>query len=183
MVGTSMLADPRYSQVVLINLGRGKGSALDDLAALYPGLCWLQAGYELFGVEPVIVCDDGPSTAEAIARSVGSRTQLVCDALSVWGESRFTDMLASSDCRILFLGGSWLEEEIFIVALQAAERGYDVRLLSDCVQTRREADRSLAFDRLAIHGVLVATTRQMLLEWAVSVGDPILKQEVQQRLS
>ncbi|MBT1516386.1 hypothetical protein KIP88_38745, partial [Bradyrhizobium sp. SRL28] len=80
-------------------------------------------------------------------------------------------------------GGSWLEEDIFIAALQAAERGYDVRLLSDLIATRVDADRSLALDRLALHGILATTVRQTLLEWAVYLHDPLLMQKVQQLLS
>jgi nicotinamidase-related amidase len=109
--------------------------------------------------------------------------QLDVDVLSIWQDQSFADALASSETRILFLGGGWLEEEIFIAALQGAQRGYDVRLLSDAVVARVEADRPLVFDRLALHGILATTVRQMLLEWAVCLNDPILKKKVQQLLS
>ncbi len=110
-------------------------------------------------------------------------TQLDVDAFSIWRDQRFTDNLASCETGIIFFAGSWLEEEIFIAALQAAERGYDVRLLSDLIAVRTGADRSLVFDRLALHGILATTLRQTLLEWAVCLHNPLLMQKVQQLLS
>ncbi|XIA61990.1 hypothetical protein ACFIOY_20025 [Bradyrhizobium sp. TZ2] len=95
------------------------------------------------------------------------------DAFSIWHDRRFTDNLASPEGGIIFLGGSWLEEEILIAALQAAERGYDVRLLSDVIAAPTETDRSLVFNRLALHGILATTVRQTLLEWAVHLHDPL----------
>ncbi|XIA67547.1 hypothetical protein ACFIOY_19275 [Bradyrhizobium sp. TZ2] len=111
-----------------------------------------------------------------------SMTQLDVDALSIWHDRRFTENLASPETSIIFFGESWLEEEIFIAALQAAERGCDVHLLSDVIAARIETDRSLVFNRLALHGILATTVRQMLLEWAVHLHDPLLTQKVQQLL-
>ena len=68
--------------------------------------------------------------------------------------------------------------EVFIAALEAVRLGYDVRLLADLSVARRDTDRSLVLDRLALHGVLMTTVRQALLEWAVCLDDPDCKQKV-----
>jgi hypothetical protein len=172
-----MLADPRHSRVVLINLTRDERAVSAGLPARHVDLSLLDAGLEIFSVALNVV---GNRDSGKVVRSV---TELGIDALSIWQDPRFTESLASPDTGIIYFGGSWLEEEIFIAAVQGAERGYDVRLLSDLVAARVEADRSLIFNRLALHGILATTVRQTLLEWAVCLADPVLKQKVRQLLS
>ncbi|KRR06442.1 hypothetical protein CQ12_16560 [Bradyrhizobium jicamae] len=137
----------------------------------------------MFAVASTVIGECQPVEIDACQELVHSMMQLDVDALSIWRDRRFTDSLASAKTGIIFYGGSWLEEEIFIAALQATERGYDVRLLSDLIAPRVDADRSLVLDRLALHGVLPTTVRQMLLEWAVCLDDALLKQKVQQLLA
>ncbi|KRR16192.1 MULTISPECIES: hypothetical protein [Bradyrhizobium] len=169
--------------MVLVNLRRGETPASADLAARHVSFSLLQTGLEMFTVASTLIGKCQPFGITGSQQVVHSMTQLDVDALSIWHDRRFTDNLASPETGIIFFGGSWLEEEIFIAALQAAERGYDVRLLSDVIAARVEADRSLVFDRLALHGILGTTVRQTLLEWAVYMHDPLLMQKVQQLLS
>ncbi|MCA6108048.1 hypothetical protein [Bradyrhizobium cenepequi] len=178
-----MFADSRHSRVVLINLTRGETPASADLAARHVSFSLLRTGLEMFAVALTLIGECQPFGIKGGQQLVNSMTQLDVDAFSIWQDRRFTDDLASPETGIIFFGGSWLEEEIFIAALQAAERGYDVRLLSDLIAARIDADRSLVFDRLALHGILATTVRQTLLEWAVYLHDPVLTQTVQQLLS
>ncbi len=177
-----MLADPRHSRVILINMTRGETPASAGLAPRHVSFSLLQTGLEMFAVASTLIGECQPFGIRG-QQLVHSMTQLDVDALSIWHDRRFTDNLASRETGIIFFGGGWLEEDIFIAALQAAERGYDVRLLSDLIATRVDADRSLALDRMALHGILATTVRQMLLEWAVCLHDPLLTQKVQQLLS
>jgi hypothetical protein len=177
-----MLANPRHSRVLLTNLARGEAPASAGLSARYPGLYLLLAGLELFDISPIVVGESQPIETAASGKLSCSITVLDCDAMSVWRDRRFAESLGSSGT-IIFLGGSWLEEDIFIVALQGAERGYEVRLLSDVVLPRIEEDKPFVFDRLSAHGILTATVRQTLLEWAVCLDDPLLTQKVQQLFS
>jgi nicotinamidase-related amidase len=101
----------------------------------------------------------------------------------LWCDQQFTASLLALNVGVVFLAGAWLEEEIFIAALEGVRLGYDVRVLADLTAARVETDRSLVLDRLALHGVLATTVRQTLLEWAVCLDDPILKQRVRQLLS
>lgn len=91
--------------------------------------------------------------------------------------------LVAADVGVIVLGGAWLEEEVFITALEGVRLGYDVRVLADLSIARLEVDRSLVLDRLALHGVLAMTVRQALLEWAVCLDDPVVKQKVRLLLS
>jgi hypothetical protein len=136
----------------------------------------------MFAVPSTVVGECEPFGNGCNEQLVRSMTQLDVDVLSIWQDQRFAEALISSETRIVFLGGGWLEEEIFIAALQGAEHGYDVRVLSDVVVARVRADRPLVIDRLALHGILTTTVRQTLLEWAVCLNDPPLKKKVQQLL-
>jgi hypothetical protein len=46
---------------------------------------------------------------------------------------------------VIFLGGAFLEEDVFIAALEGVRFGYDVRLLTDLSMARREAERAPVF--------------------------------------
>jgi nicotinamidase-related amidase len=105
------------------------------------------------------------------------------DGLSLWRNEGLTTSLAASNAGVIFLGGAFLDEDVFITALEGVKLGYDMRLLADLSLARREADRSLVLDRLALHGVITTTVRQALLEWAVCLDDPLLKQKVRKLLS
>lgn len=176
-----MLADPRNSRVVLVNPTRGETAATSKGVARAATLSLLQAGANLFGTELIVVGEvQSSQIPEQVARSL---KQVNTSGLYFWDDQRFAEALEASTAGAIVLGGAWLEEDVFIAALEAARRGYDVRLLSDLTTPRVEADRALVLDRLALHGVLATTVRQLLLEWAVFLNDPILKQDVRQLLS
>ncbi|MHC2535230.1 isochorismatase family protein [Bradyrhizobium diazoefficiens] len=99
-----------------------------------------------------------------------------------WKDERFVRRMAQDEYRFLYLAGAWLEEDVLITALEGAARGYDIRLLSDLSAARREAERKPMFDRLVLHGMLVTTVRQTLLEWAVCLGDSGLVEQIRQLL-
>lgn len=178
-----MLADPRCSRLVLINPARvepGPGSA-ECAARWRESLSLLPAAFEILGVGVHAIGEyDSAQWPEALVRSVAP---LDGDCLSLWRNERFAASMAASNMGFVFLGGAFLEEEVFIAALEGVKLGYDVRLLADLSMARRESDRSLVLDRLALHGVLTTTIRQALLEWAVCLDDSILKQRVLELLS
>src|SRR5581483_169307 len=175
-----MLANPRHSRLVLINLARGEGSRMSAkfVARRDESLSLLAAAFEIFGVSVHIV---GEHDAVQLPQVLASSTaRLEGDALSLWRNERFTTSLAASNVNVIFLGGSFLEEDVFIAALEGVKAGYDVRLLADLSIARCETDRSLVLDRLALHGVLTTTIRQALLEWAVCLDDAIIRQRVRE---
>ena len=155
-----MLADPRQSRLVLINATRGEpGSVSSEFAARWrEGLSLLPWAFEILGIGLHAIGDcELAQLPDGLASSI---TLLEGDGLSLWRNERFTTSLAASNIGVIFLGGAFLEEEVFIAALEGVRLGYDVRLLADLSMARREADRSLVLDRLALHGVLTTTVRQ-----------------------
>jgi hypothetical protein len=178
-----MLADPRHSGLVLINLARGEGigASAEFVARRRESLSLLPAVFEIFGVGVHAVGEyESAQLPDALAPSI------ICldgDGLSLWRNERFKASLTTSNASVIFLGGALLEEDVFIAALEGVKAGYDVRLLADLSIARCEADRSLVLDRLALHGVLSTTIRQALLEWAVCFDDPVIRQKVRELLS
>ncbi len=178
-----MLADPRRSRVVLINLTRGEQGDLpaEFAARRRASLTLLPICQEVFGISQLAVGEYEPSQMpDAVVHAI---VAMNVDGLGLWSNQEFTRSLAVSNVGVIFVGGAWLEEEVFIAALEGVRLGYDVRVLVDLTVARVETDRLLVLDRLALHGVLATTVRQTLLEWAVCLDDPILKQRVRQLLS
>jgi hypothetical protein len=173
-----MLADPRYSRLVLINVSRGEpsGPSAKLVARWHENLILLPRAFEILGVGMHAIGEyDATQLPQALTRSIAL---LDGDGLSLWRNEQFTASLLASNIGVIFLGGAYLEEEVFIAALEGVRRGYDVRLLADLSTPRCEADRSLVLDRLSLHGVLTTTVRQSLLECAVRLDDSSLTQSV-----
>lgn len=178
-----MLADPRRSQLVLINPARcvlGKRPA-GFATRWHESLSLLPHVLNIFGLGVHAAGSFDPGLIPV--RLADAITMLDTDGLSLWQDERFTAHLSAAGIGVLFFGGAWLEEDVLIAALQGARLGYDVRLLADLSRPRDEAMRPLVLDRLALHGVLSTTVRQAMLEWAVCFEDPVVMQKVQQLLA
>lgn len=176
-----MLAHPGQSVVVMLNPSRYLTVAEPVIAGeRRTSLRRLALGCRILDVSSLVVGDFDPQELSAI---VPNGFQMVpADGLLPWDDQRFLERMSRDDLRFLFLAGAWLEEEVLLAALEAAQRGYDVRLLSDLSSARHEAERRPVFDRLALHGMVVTTVRQTLLELVVSRGDERLKQEIRSLL-
>ncbi|UPJ39993.1 isochorismatase family protein [Bradyrhizobium sp. 40] len=167
--------------MVLVNPMRGETRTTSDGAAGAATLSLLQAGAGLFGTKIIVA---GESQLLQLPEQAGaSFVQVNASGLYLWDDQGFADALEASTAGAIVLGGAWLEEDVFIAALEAARRGYDVRLPCDLTSPRVERDGAIVLDRLALHGVLATTVRQLLLEWAVFLNDPLLKHKVGRLLS
>ncbi|WP_375304446.1 hypothetical protein WI560_19375 [Bradyrhizobium sp. A11] len=177
-----MLADPRHSCLVFLNLTRDHRAEDQAIALRRAGsLALLPACRELFGVPVIAIGEcDRSLLNDQISASIEC---LDIDALSLWRDPRLAALLAESGAGVVFLGGSFLEEEVLIAALEGARCGYDIRLLSDLSVDRHEADRPLVLARLAHHGILATTIRQALLEWAIVFGNDAVSRRILELLS
>ncbi|MBR0803439.1 hypothetical protein JEY40_17365 [Bradyrhizobium japonicum] len=174
-----MLADPRHSVVVILNPSWATADAPEqDVDTL--NLPLLEAGCRLLGVTPLALGDCRPHTSATGMPQV--LQMLPLDGHLPWRDELFVQRMTQDDLRFLYLAGAWLEEDVLITALEGAARGYDIRLLSDLSAVRRESERKPMFDRLVLHGMLVTTVRQTLLEWAVCLGDSGVMGEIRQLL-
>src|ERR1041384_6036224 len=120
-----MLADPRLSLIALINPARiiSHAASAEAGARRQESLALLPAASELLGigVHAIGEHDAGLLPAE-LAHSM---TSLEGDALSLWRNERFETSITNSNVSVIFFGGVFLEEEVFIAALEAVRLGYD----------------------------------------------------------
>jgi hypothetical protein len=175
-----MLAHPGQSAVLLLNPSRLSAWETTGGSDHEVNLRLLALGCRMLGVCPLSLGDCEPEVLSAIGPDAFQIIPI--DGLLLWNDQSFVERLARNEPRVLVLAGACLEEEVLLAALEAVRRGYDVRVLADLSVARREAERRPVFDRLALHGVLATTVRQTLLEWAVSVGDVLLMQEIRKLL-
>jgi hypothetical protein len=173
-----MLSDPRHSRLVLINMSRSepKGLPADLIARWHENLILFPRAFETLGVGMHAIGEfDATQLPQALTRSVAL---LDGDGFSLWRNEQFTASLEASNVNVVFLGGAYLEEELFVAALEGVRRGYDIRLLADLSTPRCEAEGPLVLDRLSLQGVLTTTVRQALLECAVRSDDQGMTQSV-----
>ena len=177
-----MLADPRHSCIILLNMARGDRRGCEEaILGQTASMALLPAAREVFGIRMITI---GEYERDALPRQVAASFEhLGDDALSLWRYPSLTQGLSASGIGIIFLGGAFLEEELLLAALEGARQGYDIRLLSDLSLTRQEADRSLVLNRLAHYGIFAVTVRQALLEWAVALGDEAVSRRIHGLLS
>lgn len=172
-----MLADPRQSCLVFLNLtrgGRGDDQTIDLRRA--GSLALLPVCRDVFGVPQIAIGEyDQSLLTDQITASI---EHLDVDALSLWRDPRVAAQLPEFGAGVVFLGGAFLEEEVLIAALEGARCGYDIRLLSDLSVDRHEADRPLVLARLVHYGIFATTIRQALLEWAATLGDDVINQRI-----
>jgi nicotinamidase-related amidase len=91
--------------------------------------------------------------------------------------------LGSPETQVLYCGGAWLDEDVLVAALSAVQIGYDTRVLVDVSVARSQFDQASASDRLAQHGVLIATVRQTVLEWSLAAADDDIGQQLRDTLN
>ena len=177
-----MLADPRHSCIVLLNVTR-TGGVDADASAQGPGgsPALLSACREVFSIPQIAI---GEYEQDLLPDHIpASIERFHVEPLAVWRDPRLAARLTESGAAVVFLGGAFLEEEVLIAALEGVRHGYDIRLLLDLSVARDERDRSIALTRLAHHGVLATTLRQAFLEWAVSLGDQAISRKIRELLS
>lgn len=176
-----MLADPCHSRVLLIHPARCVAyEAAQNSEDWLSNVSLLSAAHDIFGIRTCVV---GANDATELAENGSFFSIVDDDPWRLWRDGSHALSFATGEAGIVFLGGAWLEEDVLIAALEAGAQGYDVRVLADLSVPRREADRPLVFNRLALHGVPTMTVRQALLEWALSCEGPVAMGRVRQLLS
>jgi hypothetical protein len=175
-----MLANPANSAIILINVACHTNHLPDSLTKRRrERLSLLAAGAKLFQLKPLVIGGIDASFSELASVAV----PINANGLQIWRDESIASLIAATETAVPCIGGCWLNEEVLLAAVQGVALGYDIRLLADVSFAKHAADRSIAFDRLAQHGVLVTTVHQMLLEWAVTLDDPAIQRKVQILLS
>jgi hypothetical protein len=107
---------------------------------------------------------------------------VVGDPVIFWRDQDMIHRLGSPETQVLYCGGAWLDEDVLVAALSAAQIGYDTRVLVGVSVARTQFDQASASDRLVQHGVLIATVRQTVLEWSLAAADDEIGQQLRDTL-
>lgn len=159
-----MLFKPERSRLLLVNAQFWtehtlKANTFDPVwTALVSVFGSLGPGIDIAGFQPAMA---GETKANVVT----------ADALTLWRNGDYARRLAAAQITDLTIAGAWLDEEVMILALQAAVAGFDVRVLVDACPLRDRRNGDIVRARLTASGVLCATVRQTLLEAAVSSQD------------
>jgi hypothetical protein len=175
-----MLANPRGSKVLFINMGRRLPDNPEATQHRFDALSLLMRGLALLGV-PAFAAGDH----EKLSGSDGVSLEVVRldgDPLTVWRHEDFNAHLVDPAVGIVYIAGAWLEEDLLLAAIEGVELGYDVRLLADISIARSAVERDIALRRLEQHGVIMTSGRQTLLEWALAADDESLRAEIRSLL-
>ena len=93
------------------------------------------------------------------------------DTVNFWRLKDVTNCLGPPETRVVYCGGAWLDEEVFVAALSALQIGYDTRVLVDVSVARTQFDRACVLERLVQHGVIITTVRQTMVEWSLAAPE------------
>jgi hypothetical protein len=101
--------------------------------------------------------------------------EIRCDLLTIFSDKEMRQAMAPFGYRHLFFGGLWLDDNVLVAALAAQSEGFDSRVFADLSVARDEFCRSSTIFRLNQHGILLTTTRQTALEWALTTQDASIR--------
>jgi nicotinamidase-related amidase len=94
---------------------------------------------------------------------------------SSWSENAFRDRVIASGRRRLVVCGTEAHVCVLQTVLDAARAGFQLAVVADAVASRAPANKALALDRMARHGVEIVSTEMVLFEWLGRAGDDRFK--------
>ncbi len=118
---------------------------------------------------PVIVSEQYPEglghTDTRLAQWLDRSQVLSKRAFSCWREPVLREAIEAAGRRQVVIAGM----EAHVCVLQTASdlhaAGFATCIVADAAGSRREEDRTLAFDRLRQHGIGIVTSEMVLFEW------------------
>lgn len=137
-----------------------KETLLDNMLKLVRGL-------KVLGV-PVLLTEQNPKglgpTLPEITALLPEVQPCIKFDFSCFREPAFRERLESLGRKQLLLTGIETHICVYQTALELAGAGYQVRTVTDCVSSRTPANRDTALLRMALEGIMPATTEMILFE-------------------
>jgi len=114
-------------------------------------------------------------TIVPIQTALGHLHSIEKKAFSCWDEPNFRDQLGRLDPKFVLIMGMEAHVCVMQTAIDLKANGYEPVVVKDCVSSRKPMDRRVAFERLAVEGVLVATYESILFELCRVSGNSTFK--------
>lgn len=117
----------------------------------------------------------GP-TIPSIRESVGSETYLEKLTFSCYDEDEIRRQIKESGCKNVLVFG--IESHICVLqtCIDLKDAGYMPILVTDCISSRKSADKEGAILRAIGEGILMTTTEAILFELTGRAGTPVFKE-------
>lgn len=141
--------------------------AMHDCEALEERVVKLVKGMRELGI-PMIVTQQytkglGP-TVSSIAEALGDFTPVEKTSFSCMAEGTFVEAIEASDKGTVILAGIEAHISVEQTAIDLLRDGYEVALVTDCVQSRDPKNKEITLQRLAQAGVILTSFESVLYE-------------------
>ena len=170
---------PESSVLLLIDFQARLMPVIDDGERVVATASRMAKAARLLGV-PVLATEQnpaglGPNLPEIAVHAARTLAKQYFDATREAGWAAF---LPESRRGVVVAGG---EAHVCVLQTVMGLRGvgHEVRLVRDCVGSRREADRAAALERAASYGAELVTSEMIAFEWLATSDHPRFKDALQ----
>lgn len=173
--------DANASVLVLVDYQGRLMPAIDDAQAVAANAVLLARAAHLLGI-PVIGTEQNPS-------GLGPNVEAIRAECAVTLAKTHFDACADGLLRVLrdakpdvgqvVVAGCEAHVCVLQTVMGLRRLGHDVRLVRDCVGSRRQANRDAALERAAAYGAELVTSEMVVFEWLATSGHPRFKDALQ----
>lgn len=166
------MLDVRDSMVLIVDMQEKLVPAIEDHTALLARVAGLAQAARLLAV-PVWATEHWPDKIGPTHASLRAQVDHCVSKTHFDGcrEAGFTDSLPRGRGRVL-LAGTEAHICVLQTGLGLAAAGYRPALLTDCIGSRRSADREAASERWRYHGLELLTSEMAIFEWLQTPAHP-----------
>lgn len=174
-----MTVTPESSALLLIDFQARLMPAIHEGERAIAAACRLARVAQLLGV-PVLATEQNPAglganVAEVAALAGRTLAKQYFDATR---ETAWPSFLPESR-RDVVVAGCEAHVCVLQTVMGLRRLGHDVRLVRDCVGSRRQANRDAALERAAAYGAELVTSEMVVFEWLATSGHPRFKDALQ----
>lgn len=147
--------------------------AMHDRARLLKNASFMLQSAGIMGV-PVIATEQYPKglggTVKALQLPPGARHPAEKMHFSCFCSPEFERRLRETGAKAVVIFGIEAHVCVLQTALDALDRGYDVRVVADAVSSRTAENKALALERMRQSGILVESTEMVLFQMLQKAG-------------
>jgi isochorismate hydrolase len=164
-----LLADPRYSQLIVIDVQTRLAQVMSDRKSLLKNCETLLTAANILSI-PVTITEQYPNglgnTEPSLAKAFPADANPVeKTCFSCCNAADFTATLSNSGKQQLILCGIESHVCVLQTAMDLLEKKYQVFVVADAVDSRSKGNKKIALDRMQQAGAIITTAESVLFEW------------------
>ncbi|NLU34624.1 MAG: hydrolase [Wolinella succinogenes] len=166
---------PEDSLVMVVDYQERLMPAMANQEALLTQATRWLLGVKLLGIPTILTQQNTKGlgmSVEAIRSLLGSeKPYFEKIAFSALADEAILREVESQGRGTLVLGGIEAHVCVLQTAIDAKALGYEVVVVSDCIDSRNPRDKEIALRRMEQEGIWLTTSESILLEWLQGAGD------------